>query len=165
MTKGQLRMSIKSVVGLLLGIFFLLFILNVGTSIFSMLFPDFSELTEKSLLSMGASIDEMQSGENSTFLFYMDGDFYLVAFDMGKNEKSGIFERPAACYEKSCLVVCDNANSPDSCKNQEIIRTFEFDKIDTSQSSGIVTVVRGKYVELNIEIINNTLILNEAEEK
>jgi hypothetical protein len=162
MAKAQLRMSIKSVVGLTLGVIILFFVFSVGSVIFSVLFPDVSELTEKSLLSMSASIDEMQHGENSTFLFYMSKGYYLVAFDMGQNEKSGIFERPAACFEKSCLVICNDDNSPDSCKNQKIMETFEFDKISTIQSSGIVTVVQGEYIDLSIKIINNTLILNEA---
>ncbi|MBT3416568.1 hypothetical protein HON86_01375 [Candidatus Woesearchaeota archaeon] len=162
MSKAQLNMSIKSVVGLILGVIILLFLFNVGSSIFEFLFPDVSQLTEKSLSAMSTTIDNMQHGESSTFLFYMSNGHYLVAFDMGQNQKSGIFERPAACFGKSCLVICDEHNSPESCKNPELITTFEFDEINTIHSSKIVTVTQGEYVDLSIEIINNTLILNEV---
>ncbi len=111
---------------------------------------------------MSNSINNMQNGENTTFLFYMSEGHYLVVFDMGQNQKSGIFERPAACFGKSCLVICREDNSPDSCKNPESIKFFEFDEINTRHSSKIVTATQGEYVDLSLEIINNTLTLNEV---
>ena len=156
-----LNMSIKSVVGLILGVIILLFVFNVGTTIFDFLFPDISQLTEESLDKLSDIVNDMVTGENSTFLFYMSEGYSLVGFDKGQNTKSGIFERPASCFGKSCLVVCGDGNQVESCKNSKLVRTFGFDVIETSFNSGIITVVQGEYVELDMKLINGTLSVQE----
>jgi hypothetical protein len=156
-----LNMTIKSTVGLILGITILFFVFNVGGVIFGFLFPDVSQLTEESLDGINDIVNDMVIGENSTFLFYMNNGYYFVGFDKGDNTKSGIFERPASCFGKSCLVICDDDNSPDSCKNSKFVKVFEFDKIVTTSNSGIITVVQGKYVNLDIKIVNGSLIVQE----
>ena len=144
-----LNMSIKSVVGLILGVIILLFVFNVGTTIF-----DFLD-------KLSDIVNDMVTGENSTFLFYMSEGYSLVGFDKGQNTKSGIFERPASCFGKSCLVVCGDGNQVESCKNSKLVRTFGFDVIETSFNSGIITVVQGEYVELDMKLINGTLSVQE----
>ena len=156
-----LNMSIKSVVGLILGIIILLFVFNIGSTIFDFLFPDVSQLTEESLDKLSDIVNDMVTGENSTFLFYMSEGYSLVGFDKGQNTKSGIFERPASCFGKSCLVICGDGNQIESCKNSKLVRTFDFDVIKTTSDTGIITVVQGKYIELGIKVINRTLSVQE----
>ena len=94
----------------------------------------------------------------------MSNGFQLVAFDKGTNEKSGDYERPASCFQKSCLVVCKKSSKPNACENSDLIKTYDFDKIiPTSVESGIITMVQKEYVNLEVEVGNNSIKITEKD--
>lgn len=159
-----LSMNLKTIIGLVIGVIMLLFVFNVGGSVIGILFPDISELTEKSLEGLDNLIQTTNSGQKEDFLFFMSNGFQLVAFDKGTNEKSGDYERPAGCFQKSCLVICKKSSKPNACESSELIKTYDFDKIiPTSDETGIITIVQGEYVNLEIEIINNSIKIIEKD--
>lgn len=163
-----LNMSIRSVVGLILGIVVLFLVLDVGGAIMNLFFPDVSKLTEESLESLDTIINGLEIGQNTSALFYMSKRFQLVAFDMGDNDGSGdldVFERPPSCFNKACLVICKSGVNENSCKESEFVKTydsFEFFE-ETDPDSGIITLVSGEYVNLHLELKENVLVLKEEE--
>lgn len=159
--KADMSMTLKAIIGLLIGIVFLFFVLNVGGSIYSLLFPNVSELTEKSLNGFDSLIQTMVSGQKEEYLFFMSNGFQLVAFDKDENEKSGNYERPAGCFQKSCLVVCKESNGANACKDSELVKAYDFDKIEGV--SNIITKVQGKYVNLEVEMNNNSIKILEKD--
>ena len=61
--KAVLGMNLKTIIGLIMGVIMLLFVFNVGDSIIGILFPDISELTEKSLEGLDNLIQTTSSGQ------------------------------------------------------------------------------------------------------
>jgi len=168
--KAGLNMSIKSIIGLIMGIALLFFVLDsFGGAILGMIFPDLSQLTEESLSSLNEIVLDLKDGDNSSVLFYMSDGFQLVAFDKSANDRSGdvyVYERPSACFSKSCLVICKESGSVNACKDSNFVYAYSFEAFEeTNTDSGIVTVVQGKYVNLELEMKNSTLSIKEAEEK
>ena len=165
--KAGLNMSIKSVLGLIMGIALLFFVLDsFGGAILGMIFPDLSQLTEESLDLLNEVVLDLKDGDNSSVLFYMSDGFQLVAFDKSTNDRSGdarLYERPPTCFSKSCLTICKDSNSVNACKDSKFIYTYDFDSFEeTNPDSGIVTVVQGKYVNIELEMKNSTLSIKEA---
>nr|MBA4405376.1 hypothetical protein [Nanoarchaeum sp.] len=160
--KAAIEMSLKTVIGLVIGVIVLFFVLNVGGSIYKTLFPDVSELTEKSLNGFDGVIQTMISGQKEDYLFFMSNGFQLVGFNKGENEKSGNYERPAGCFQKSCLVICKDNNGANACKDSELVKAYDFDKIE-GLNGGVITKVQGKYVNLEVDMNNNSIKILEKD--
>lgn len=160
--KAAIEMSLKSIIGIVLGVIILLFVLNVGGSIYRTLFPDVSQLTRESLDGLDRLIQTINTGQKEEYIFYMSNGFQLVGFNKGTNELSGVYERPAGCFQKSCLVICKESDNAGACKNSELLKAYDFDKIEGANSV-IITKVQGKYVNLEIEMGNNSIKILEKD--
>ena len=166
--KGALDFMIKIAIGLGVGIFLILFGVPIFNTALGIVFPDISELTEKAMNQLSETIISLQVGENSTSLFYMTDGFVLVAFDKSRTSGSGTlnyYERPVACFDVSCLVICKNSDSKNSCKNSNVFALFEFDKFDVeNKDTGIVSLVQNEYVELYVEKAADSIVVKEVNE-
>lgn len=160
--KAEIEMSLKTIIGIVLGIAALLFVLSVGGSIYRTLFPDVSQLTKESLDSLDVLIQRMVSGQKEDYIFYMSKGYQLVGFNMGTNDKAGVYERPAACFQKSCLVICKESNNANACKNSEFVKAYDFDKIE-GKDNVIITKIQGKYVSLQVSLENNSIKILEKD--
>ncbi len=158
-------MSIKSLVGLLLGIALLLFVLGVGDKILAFVFPSDVELTRDYVDVLNNTIVGLD-GEDST-IFYLDKGYRLVAFNKDANFGSGedgYYERPTNCFNRACLVVCKDENDRDACLDSDLILTYDFDKIEaTRKDYGIVSVTQGEYFSLYLKLEDNVLVIKEEE--
>jgi hypothetical protein len=166
--KGELAFMIKIAIGLTIGIVLILFSMTFWKVIVGLLFPEMSVLTENTMEELSEAIIRLEGGDNTTVLFYMSGDFVLVAFDKSKSFGSGslgYYERPVSCFDSSCLVVCRDSDSGSACKNSDLLYLFEFDNFDLENpDTGIISVVKGKYVEFYVEKKSNSVTIRETNE-
>ncbi len=166
--KGELSFMIKIAIGLAIGVFLILTGMSFWKVILGLLFPNISELTATSADTLSEFITELEEGENSTVLFYMDKGFVLVAFDNSRTSGSGTlnyYERPVSCFDTSCLVVCSDSDSKNSCKKSDLVKLFDFEKFEVeNEDTGIVSLVHSEYVELYVERTADSVIIREVNE-
>jgi len=162
--KAGLTMTIKAIVGILLGLIVLFaLVLPVTKTIWEMFFPDTSQLTKESFSVLEQTIDTVRLNQTDSALVYLKKGEALVAFDNAPNKGSGTtgyYDRPEGCYNKACLVVCrDNRNS-NACLNSDLLAGYDFfDFFETSEPmSGIITLGKGEYVSLDIELVSGSTI-------
>ena len=152
---GAVALTVRILIGLVASVAIIFFIYPLFNTALAVFFQDVSELTESSISELESEINRLSSGENTTMLFYSTNGFVLVAFDKSKLSGSGTldyYERPVECYDKSCLVVCKDTDSKNSCKNSEMVKVFDFDNFDVENTdTGIIPLIEKGYTEIVIE--------------
>ncbi len=167
--KADLSMTIKIGIGLVLGVIILIFSLTIGNKFLDIFFQDPAELTEKSLNTLETVINNLEEGESTSQVIKTSEGFYIVVFEKDPSKGSGTngyYERPPnGCFQSSCIILCRAGPETNSCIGSEIVRVFEFDKIETDEpgnsETGVVTYVEGDSVNLYIAKMDNNLILKE----
>ncbi len=159
--KGALALMTKVGIGLVIGVILVLFGLTLWKSFIGIFFPTITEQTESSISDLENQINELGAGENTTMLFYSTKGFVLVAFDKSRTSGSGTlnyYERPVACYDRACLVVCKDTDSKNSCKNSEMVKVFDLDSFEIENpDTGIIPLVERGYSEIKIERLPNII--------
>jgi hypothetical protein len=156
-----MKISFKLIFGLVIGVAGLFLAFSVGKMMWVILFPDPLSLTENSMHLMDDVIENLQDGQNTTVLFYLDDGFYLVGFDEG-TAAGPVYLRPSDCFETSCLLICPNSGNERSCLNpkfkinQNSVHDFIFEN-----PGGVVLSESGKYITLYLETQGNNLLIEQ----
>ncbi len=153
--KADFKMGYKAIIGLVISLI-ILFVLVIpsGELIAKLLFPEDTRV-ENSFESLDISVSNLALNGTDSVPFYLEKNRMLVAFDKSANSFSGdleVYDRPAGCYNKACLVLCRNNGNSDACIGSEMV--LAYDGIDefvcTDEDTGIVFIGQGEYVSIEL---------------
>jgi hypothetical protein len=156
------KVSIKLIFGLVIGLAGLFLSIKVGGVMWGIFFQDGLELTERSMDQLDLLIKDLSNLEKTNTLFYLDKGYKLVSFDSGFSKKSDAILKPTGCSNNACLAVCSTSGGQESCLSPPFYSVFEnILEFDSEHISGVILTKTKEYMTLELEKKDSVVIIRE----
>ncbi len=156
-----MKLSFKFIFGLVIGIAGLFLAFSAGSAMWGIFFPEPLELTESSMDRLNVVISNLEEGQNTTMLFYLEKGFYLVGFDKG-SDSGPVYLRPEQCFETFCLLICSNSGNERSCLDANYgISPNSIVSFTSENVGGVILSETGEYITLYLEKQGSALLIEK----